>query len=241
MGKFLGRPKQFVLHNDAHQYYPDIGALKTTIERVRDQDIEAVNAAFGQAWYPVPSARRLYRKHKAKFNDPICVYAVLEMCIQSQVGTYLRPEYLLDILSREYPLYYWDAGGVGRMMSGLYATCGGEYIDAPAHQLPFDKGRDARGKYYVVDPVGGDEGRLWLLRCRNIVLEKATALMARQLVGDFAEPDAGLVQPGNLYGEWFADTRIRDAQNYIAQMRPGEVRAPSVARVRAMYANDPLA
>lgn len=241
MGKFLGRPKQFVLHADAHQYYPDIGALKQTILQAQEADMDVLNKAFGASWYPEPRVKRLYRKNKAKFNDPICVYAVIELLLQSQPGVYLRPEYFLDILAREYPLYHWTSDTVGRLLSGLHTACGTEYFDAPVHQLPFDKGRDARGKYYVIDPMGGNEGRLWLLRCRNIVLEKAVLLMNRQLGGDFTEDDPGLTQPGNLYQEWFADTRIRNHELYLAQMRPNEVRAPSEARVRAMYATDPLA
>jgi len=124
--RFLGRPKTFLLHKDAYQYYPDDGMLAETIARVRDTEIESVNAELGAEWYP-KKPRPFYRRVRAQFNDPFCVFAVLDALVRSQRGIYIRPYYLLNDFALWYPQYYWEAGIIGRIMSAICLIAETEY------------------------------------------------------------------------------------------------------------------
>jgi hypothetical protein len=216
---FQKRPKMFKQHADNYQYYADRQAMENEIEEIRSKEIGVVNEAFGSSFYPEPKYARVYRMKQAQFNDVVCLYALLDILCVSKRGIYIRPEYLEGILSRQYPQYHWPVGTIGRMMAGLRATCQVEYEEAEDHRLPFDKGRDAKGKYYVIDPMGGDEGLLWLLRCRKVILGKVQDVMAQEAAGDFESGRVGFTQPSVLYYDWFADLRIRNEDGYVAQQR----------------------
>ena len=219
MGVFQKRAKMFNQHTDGHQFYTDIVGREDQLKAVQELDIEAINEAFGTSFWPKTKPERPYRLLKAQFNDPVCVYALLDLLVRSRKGIYIRGEYLEDMLTREYPQYVWQGSTIGRMMAGLKAVCAQEYYTIPEEELPFAKGRDARGKYYVIDPRGGDEGWLFLLKCRKIAAIRVQEMMQAQRQGDVECWNSGFTQPSVLYGEWFDGTRIRDDETYRAQQR----------------------
>lgn len=231
---FQKRVKRFAQHSDSFQFYGDAAERDNQINTIRDMDIGVVNEVFRAGWKPVPTQRRLFRIQKAQFNDPLCLYAILEQLVISRPGIYVRAEYLDQPLTHTYPQYFWPVGTIGRMMAGLSSTCQVEYEPVAQYQVPFDHGRDARGTYYVIDPMGGDEGFLWLLRCRNIMLEKVQEHISHEMRGDFEWGGVGWTQPSVLYYDWFADTRIRDADAYKSQWRF----APPPGRPRTLDVTD---
>src|SRR5574343_531971 len=153
---FSKREKMYKQHADSYQYYGDVAGRERLLDSIKEMKIEAVDEAFtpvGASWKVKTRTVRPYRLLKAQFNDPVCVFGVLELLLESQEGIYIRPEYLDVLLSRQYPLYYWPVSTIGRILSGLWQACATEYnSDYPApfaeNELPFAKGRDAKGKYY---------------------------------------------------------------------------------------------
>jgi hypothetical protein len=96
------------------------------------------------------------------------------------------------------------------------------YPEADRLEVPFSRGRDAKGHYYCVDPKGGNEGLFWLIKVRKVFLLLAEALMDREAVNrvEIIENSLyGFETPEQLFGK-FADFRIRDEDGYVAQQRP---------------------
>ncbi len=166
----------------------------------------------------------LYHKVPASFNDPMSVYFVLDALVNSARGTYLRPTYIVAFLRVHIGQFYWSNGVVGRIMAGLNGVCrevylkeeGNAYIidshgrqrdgsepeieeDEREHHLPFAQGRDSKGRYYVIDPQGGNEGLLWLLQCRKLFLREARQSMKDDDTGRFRENWGGELGPTEYY------------------------------------------
>ena len=245
------KAKAYPLHQDVGQYYSDPAAIREQIDIA--QDIDSVKERFDGAFFPRPDLKRYYRRHKFQMNDPIGLYFVVDMLCQQQRGTYIRPQYLSTALTPQQPLYYWDNRALGRALSGLWSACLEEYRQPNGAALdpkwlPLARGRDARGVYYCLDPKGGNEGVLWLLRCRKVLMRHAKTVMNAEASGNFdftlgnkAEIgyNQNLAQPSDLYSEWFEGTRVREVDFYLAQCDE-EPFFRSPAR-RVQHDSDPLA
>ena len=221
------KAKAFPLHRDTMGYFPDQPQMEAQIAQARD--MESVSVPLKDVFYPEPGFRRYYRKHKAQFNDPFCLYYVLDLLVRQQRGTYVRPHYLLPRLMELAPMYSWNAGVVGRILSGVHAACASEYdMWSPddAKKVPFARGRDAKSVYYAIDPLGGNEGLMWLLNCRKAIMHRVEGSMRAEATGDLRHTMGEPTKrdsvrewiPGDLYSEaWLAETRVREVEQYWAQ------------------------
>ena len=245
--------KAFPLHVDSGQYYPDEAAVKALIDE--QSELESVLEGMDSSFMPPPRLKRYYRRHNAQMNDPIALFYVVEMIIRQQRGTYIRPYYLAPTLSREQPLYYWGVRAIGRMLSGLSSACKEEYREINTSSmledraLPFAKGRDAKGVYYVTDPLGGTEGVLWLMNVRKVLMKMIDTLMEAEIRGNFNFTlgnkgtegyEQNLASPWVLYGEWFENTQVRTTEQYMAQC-DGQPFLRSQPARKGVAINDPLA
>lgn len=120
-------------------------------------------------------AQRFFVRQQAQFTDPRCLYHVLDAIIQSSPGTYVRPRYVAAWLNNAQHQYLWPGGTVGRLLAGVaeqarmvYGVGNDEGVEYEENEryLPFAGARDGVGQYYVIDPLGGNEGRLWLMTLR---------------------------------------------------------------------------
>lgn len=221
--------KAYPLHHDLGQYFADVEAIKAEVEK--GQDMESVLAGMDSAFYPKPAMKRYYRRHKFQFNDPIGLLYVVDMLIWQQRGTYIRPHYISSVLAPQQPLYFWENRALGRALSGLATACWEEYRQEGGaaldeREVPFSRGRDAKGAYYAMDPKGGNEGLFWLMNVRKVLLGLAGKVMHAEQSGNFEftlgnKADVGysqnLAQPADLYAEWFEGTRVRTTEQYLAQ------------------------
>ena len=217
------REKAFPLHYDAWQYYPDHSVALEELASLQEDGPEAVWAQMGDKPLKAPKYKHLYRKIKAGFNDPICHYALLDILVQMQRGLYLRPGYIKDVLNNRWPQYVWSNQLIGRMLGGLSRLCARVYMECEKNSVPFTRGRDGKGNYWVVDPKGGNEGLLWLVKARDIFLGLGEAVMDREAVMRVEVLEASTYEyqrPEEFYADylWF---RIRDADDYLASQRPG--------------------
>lgn len=237
--------KMYPLHQDTHGWYPDRGKMLQTLKDVQEQDLAEVEAAFpnhrfiGELKVPRP-----YRRHKALWHDPVVLYAVVQALIDTQRGIYIRPGYLINFLNENWPLYYWSAAAIGRIISGLNSACESEY-NPMGHKekmtrLPLSKGRDSKGNYYVIDPVGGNEGLLWLSKVRNILVDKIHEVMGLEAQGIFDDSPLMNTSPNQHYPEILEGSSVRSPANYESQMRPGETFGVSTERLKVTQ-RDPLA
>jgi len=234
------RPRVFPLHRDLHQYYPDFGMLDEIVEMTKAKQIEAVDAAMGKNWIIQP-ARRLYRRHKAQWNDAIVVFGILDAFVRAQRGIFIRAPYLLLQMQHDYPGYHWQPSVIGRVLSAVIRVCQASYSEFSERQAPLAAARDERSKYYVVDPTGGEEGCLWLLRCLKVLALRIDDIMTRESAGDFTGTIAEGPQPFPVYSQWFGNLRIRDADGYRAQMRLDARLPVSKGRKDELNAYDPFA
>lgn len=219
--------KAYGLHADAHAFYPDPGAVPRVLEQA--MTISSVAANMPTKFRNLP-VKHPYRKHPSQYNDPLCVYAIIDLMVRAQRGIYLRASYLIPELTREWPLYFWRAISIGRTMSGIQYACQVAYAgetagDRPKYVTPIERGRDAKGPYYVIDPAGGNEGLLWLLKSRDVLVEWIENMMLREAAGDLDHSLIGLEQgfnhPSDLYPHLLPGC-IREPEFYLAQcdMKP---------------------
>lgn len=116
-------------------------------------------------------------KHRVRsgFNDPLSVALVLDAMVCANPNAYLRASYLTPWLNRNRTDFIWEPITIGRIM--------GEVVDVAAETFagykyyPVDRGTDWRGHYIVIDPDGGHEGRLWLMRLIDRLLPKCAEVM----------------------------------------------------------------
>jgi hypothetical protein len=153
-----------------------------------------------------------------------------------QRGLYIRPHYLLPELQRDYPQYWWNNRALGRILSGISAANGEDYLmghESQARNRPIGKGRDAKGVYYCIDPKGGNEGILWLLRAREKTMKLALGVMEAEQRGTFDFSLGTEAQPSEQYVVWLGDSWTRTPTNYEAQcdMEPFLSAAP-IERVK---------
>jgi hypothetical protein len=160
--------------------------------------IDTGPASFKEAFprKPFRGHQHFRRKMRPNFNDPMVLYHVLHYLVESAPGSYIRPTYLAAMLNESEPQFYWTTDIVGRILAGIWEVCWLTYLDeededgmryiatkhgpdesgyeAPIeesvrmHELPFAMGRDAKGKYYVIDPFKTYEGRFWLIKWRDM-------------------------------------------------------------------------
>lgn len=236
MAKFQPQRAAYPIQKDMYRVIPDWKVLPGVYQQMVDDDNLPANAEGLKVELP---KGRLYHKTPASFNDPISVVYVLDALLKVPRGHYVRPSYLVPILTDDHPQMYWSANVVGRILAGIHVVCDEEYgmdgytlrkvrknaEDGSEHRevndekwLPFANGRDSKGKYYVIDPQGGNEGLLWLARMRENAYKAARALMVAEAAGDF-EPE-GVVGSGVVANEFIgvlAPPPIRTPTGYQSQ------------------------
>lgn len=221
---FPKKAKNFPLHTDGYAYVPDRSAPQECVDEIFDKGTE-ISADLKEDWPDLlhpPVHKTWFHRVMASFNDPLAVYFVLDALTHSMRGIYLRPLYVCHYLQQAAPQFYWDPSLVGRIMSGLETTCWrayveyqapGEYIpaehgdgtalteDEMRIEIPFAKGRDSKGKYYVLDPRGGDEGLLWLLQARERFYELSKTMLDGEKQGDWTSGRGKALTPVDWYYE----------------------------------------
>lgn len=213
------REKAFPLHYDAWGYYPDHHAARVELDTGLPDAVVAALPA-----HPLREAKHkhLYRKIKAAFNDPICSYALIDILLQMQRGIYIRPGYIKDLLNNRWPQYVWSNQLLGRMLGGLCTHVQKVYSEVDEREAPIARGRDSKGNYWVIDPKGGNEGLLWLVRAREVFLTLSEDIMAREAVmrvEALEESTHDYQKPEEFY-EDVLSFRIRQEPYYQASWRP---------------------
>jgi hypothetical protein len=234
-GHFLQRDRRkiFPFHRDQQGYTGDASIVRDTIvdlsENGGEQSQEALKKHGSLNRRGDRSA--MFHRTKNSFNDPLSVYFVLDAIVESARGVYLRPSYLVHYLNDHVPQIWWNNGVVGRIMAGFSHLCmqlyfdddfSNEYLleehrDEAAKKAPFAQGRDAQGRFYVVDPEGGDEGLLWLLQARQIWLDLAIVSMQDDAAGTPGENWGKAEAPYDYFVEHL-DEPVRDAKAFRAQL-----------------------
>jgi len=216
------QPKMYPLHYDAWQYYPDHAAVQEAVDNAFEGEVQEIVQGLGRDPLRPPKYKRPYRKIKAQFNDPICTFALTDLLIQMQRGIYVRPGYLRDLLNNRWPQYVWSNSLVGRMLAGMVRVCQSMYPEVGEKETPLARGRDSKGNYWVIDPKGGNEGLLWLVRARRIFADLCGELMDREAVMRVEALEGSLTEyerPEALYREVLS-FRLRGPGNYEASWRP---------------------
>ena len=214
--------------------------------RVWNQWMENANPSFKTSFSdinPFQKWPRFYRKLQPNFNDPMVLFYMLDALVQSREYTYIRPSELVSYLNNVAPMYFWTTDLVGRIISGIYEASVETFLDEDDERgmayvpsmsgdkvpltdeqrkrlLPFAKGRDGRGKYYIIDPQNGGAGRLWLLKFRHIAAQHAFKAMQMEADGDLGANQGKAQSPGVYYTSMSPDP-ISSAQSHFASLRPG--------------------
>lgn len=232
---FLERDKRkiFPHHHDGGGYNADEYVVEELIATETEKGGESTQYALKS--HGVLSRRgnprQMYHRSKNSFNDPLSVYFVLDAICESKRGIYLRPAYLVHYLNDNVPQIWWNNAVVGRIMAGFFHLCtenywnddiDNEYLkahDTEQAQIlqPFAMGRDSKGRFYVLDPEGGNEGLLWMLQARQTWL-----ILAMDSIADDRDG-----RPGANWGKENAPTdyymehhpaRARNAKAFRAQL-----------------------
>ena len=234
----------FPHHRDARQYVPEPFIVEQTVTEMKDKglpnDLDILTRHGDLQRRADP--QWLFHRPPNSFNDPISVYFVLDALCESRRGTYIRPWYIVDQLNKQVPQIYWTPGVVGRIMAGFYHLCEEMYInddidneyllpkeefdtgeerqEAQRRVLPFAQARDALGRFYVIDPEGGNEGLVWLLMARQIWLDLAEQAMVDDGDGRHGANWGKEQAPTDYYSEHFEE-RAREARAFRNQLQGG--------------------
>lgn len=119
---------------------------------------------------------------RAGYNDPMSVLMVVDAMLHSFPRAYLRSLQMSLWLNRNRHDFIWEPVTIGRIMAEIVDLAIDTFGDRA--QYPVDRGVDWRGHYVVIDPQGGHEGRLWLMRLRNRLTVKVEALMEAEDEGE---------------------------------------------------------
>ena len=224
-------PKRFPLHYDGWQFYPDYGAAQEALDATWTAGIAEVVEELGDKPFRLPKYKSLYRKIRARHDDPIVYYAILNMLVQCQRGLYIRSSYLQTLLNQQYPQYVFSVSMIGRVLGGLSSHVAQMYPEVDEAEVPFARGRDTRGFYWVVDPVGSEEGLLWLIRARDLFMYECEALMKREAAMSVESLENSLYvvnKPEDVF-DLICSFRIRSPENYRASWRPDSLLGPSAS------------
>jgi hypothetical protein len=239
----MANAKTYPLHRDAYGLAVDQFVSQALYDEAMDKEITSVMESMDGV-KPFQKFPVFYRRRNPNFNDPMALFYVLDGLVSTQRGSYIRPIYISNWLQTRAPMYNWELGLTGRMIAGIYETVIETYLDEEdeggmpyiarqygdgkdiphderLHWLPFAKGRDSRGKYYVLDPQNGDEGVLWMLKFRWLVGKLATAAMQVEQTGHLGAGWGKAQTPVNFYLQICPDP-IRSAQAYRNQQHPGQ-------------------
>ena len=234
--------KTFPSHGDAFSYQPDPEAGKVSFNLVAEQG----NPTFVENMQGVQPFRKVpnfFRRSKPNFNDPMAVWFVLDALVKSAAHTYIRSQYLAPFLQNTSPQFSWNTDNTGRILAGLWETHRETYLDEEdeggmlyipdrtgdgepipeekrLHMLPFALGRDGRGKYYVIDPQNGHEGRLWLLKFQYIMGREAEKAMRAEAGGELGAFQGKAQTPSAWYLSLAPDP-VQSAQAHLASLHPG--------------------
>lgn len=180
----FGRPKNYPHIQDKGMFIPDMEADHDMLKFLKEDASPGLRTWYDQnAVNLIPPGRSFYHREPAQFNDPRVLYLVLDTVVKSMEKQYIRPNYVAQYLGQRFSQYYWSSVAVGRVLAGIHAACVETYgigetpEDDPYVEedkwMPFAQGRDGVSRYYVIDPHGGNEGRLWLMACRRRMFELA--------------------------------------------------------------------
>jgi hypothetical protein len=217
----IDRQKSFPMHRDGHALVIDNSGIDTITRRAVSEGVESIQRTFENE-NPFKRFPNFFRKMSPNFNDPMVLYYLLDALYITQPGSYIRVPYVTQYLNDARPMYAWTVDLVGRMMAGLWETAienyldevdgdGMEYIPSKngdgeeipeakrLKHLPFALGRDSSGKYYVIDPDGTIEGRLWLLRFRMIAGDLAYRARVDEQDGHIGAGMAKCHTPASYY------------------------------------------
>jgi hypothetical protein len=236
----VDKRRVFPHHRDMYGYAGDPHVVAQTVAEEEESGGSSVQDALQRhgALNRRADPGRLYHRSANSFNDPMSVYYVLDAIVESKRGTYLRPSYLVNHLQTAVPHIYWSNGVVGRIMAGWFHLCeemyinddiNGEYIIVPDDEedeqeaarrlLPWAQARDSQGRFYVLDPEGGDEGLLWLLMARAEFLKLATQAMQDDEEGENGKNWGKEMAPTDYFAA-VMEERVRPAHTYRAQLSP---------------------
>jgi hypothetical protein len=231
---FPVQTKSFPLHKDPYAFVYDTAVPAELIDEVTEKNLPDAMGTISLPHFQHGNRhKQWYHKTQAAFNDPLSAYFVLDAMVNSERGTYLRPLYLCQFLQTAVVQFYWTPTLIGRIMSGLEGACYSAYVeDSPGEfipdthangdklpesevraEIPFAKGRDSKGKYYVIDPRGGNEGVLWLMAARAAFYEKSQMSINGEKFGDFEAGRGNALTPVEWYKVVIPDT-ARDVQEY---------------------------
>jgi hypothetical protein len=245
----VGRPKRYRAHQDrgALVLRPDTSSrllhwLDTEASPALQQKFEERGGLLAKP--------DLYPVVPITFNDPRCCMLVVDACFQSEPQSYLRAADVCSYLKPQYPQWYWDVTVMGRILSGIRSACEEDYRNANRYvedpgDLPFAMGRDGRGRYYVIDPLGGNEGRLWLWTLKGALMGQSMRQMFSDQMGEFKAHHAHDNNAGWL--SEVAQGPVRTKEAYEAQLVleagadvvPGAWRPiPTSPDYRRMYENN---
>ena len=215
--------KQYRLHRDDGAYHPDPQALEEVWKFA--QEIPAAAEGSPPRLEPRMKVARPYNRTIAKWNNPIALWYVVDRMVTARRGAYIRSPYMADELARTVPHYHWRPASVGRMMGGLY-DCQAEHYDRALgnDKFPIGRGRDARGMYYVIDPYGGIEGALWLIKVRDHLVPIVEQIMYAEQNGDFehsmwSDGQAGFAGPSEYYFTNLPGP-VRSTEHFLASLEP---------------------
>lgn len=226
--------KSFLLHRDSHGFFQDTDTVYAEYQHALGTASEELEAKLKEINYS-PKQVAFFRRVRPNFNDPMTLYYVLSAMVEQRRGTYIRPTYLVSHLNKVAKMYLWDTGLVGRMLAGIWEACRQNYMetddrdmeyipsrtgdgevipdDKRLKSLPVALGRDAQGKYYVVDPKGGNEGFLWLLAFRDIAHKLAYKALIAEYQGEL-EAEMGKFNIPYQYYVGISPDPIRSAQAF---------------------------
>jgi hypothetical protein len=237
----------FPHHRDGNGYMGDPFILEATVSELEGKELPADTDILQRhgVLNVKPDPQSLYHRPPNSFNDPISVYFVLDALVQARRGSYIRPSYVVRWLSDTVPQIYWSNGVVGRIMAGFYHLCEEMYInddmeneyllpekegtedewlghvlEAKRRLLPFAQGRDSRGRFYVVDPEGGNEGLVWLMMARRIWLDFAEQAMVDDGDGHHGRNWGSEQAPTDYFMEHMGE-RARPARAFRNQLQGG--------------------
>ena len=255
----IDRMKAYPSHRDPFAFTMGNGLYKDQFDSLMADGPESFKRSFEEK-KPFIKVPRFYRKMKPNFNDPMTLYYILDILVDSAPNTYIRPTYLVPYLNERAPMFYWTVDLVGRMMAGLWECSIQTYLDEEdeggmlyiadktgdgedipqarrMRQLPFALGRDGRGKYYVVDPNNGVEGRFWLIEFRRRIIRLCYEAMQAERDGDLGKHKATNNTPLDFYIGLSPDP-ILSAQAFRANQAPTSMPPADPVSVADIFGGD---
>ena len=192
-GRF-GRPANYPHILDAKQYVFDPTADREALTKFEEHPSPNEEKWLSQHRHSLISEpERFFEKSKAKYNDPRVCWQILDAVCKSKPNTYIRPSNMAFFLDQTQGQWLWGSGVIGRLLGGLkdlavlnYGSgrSDGKSWEEKDKWLPFAGNRDGKGAYFILDPKGGNEGRIWAMTIRGEMKMIAAAQQRADQRGD---------------------------------------------------------